>query len=86
MKTIEINGISYDAVIIDGAICLQSITQDIVFENGYELLKDEARNLWVKSGRGFGPSDFINEYVHDNIEQWVMNNLELGKVVTYNLN
>lgn len=86
MKQIEINGIHYDAVIIDGAIVLQSITQDIVFDNGYELLKDEASSLWSKSGRGFGPSDFINDYVNENIEQWVMNNLELGRVETYNLN
>lgn len=86
MKPIEISGIQYDIVIIDNAICLQSITQDIIFENGYELLTDEARNLWVKNGRGFGPSDFISQYVDDNIESWVMQNLALGKVETYHLN
>ena len=80
MKPIEINGIGYDIVIIDANIVLQSITQDIVFELGHELLKDEARNLWVKSGRGFGVSDFISQYVDDNIEQWVLNNLALGKI------
>lgn len=86
MEKIEINGIQYQAVIIDNAIVLQSLTQDLVFENGYDLLRDEARNLWVRKGRGFGVADFIAEYIHDNLEQWVKNNLELGKLEKYHLN
>lgn len=85
MKPIEINGIQFDAVIIDNNIELQSINRDIVFENGYILLKDEARNLWCEKGRGFGPADFIAEYVQDNIESWVKENIKDGKeVIHYN--
>lgn len=84
---VTINGINYDTIcIIDGNIICQSLHQDLIFENGYDLLRDEARNLWVRKGRGFGVADFIAEYLDDNLEQWVKNNLELGKLEVYNLN
>lgn len=82
---VTIKGIDYDVCIIDGAICLQSLHRDIVFENGYYLLKDEATDLWIKGGRGFGPQDFIEDYVRDNIGAWCLDNLSSGKeVIHYN--
>lgn len=86
MKPVQIDGLDFDIVIIDDSIVLQSITKDIEIPDGYTLLKDEARALWCKSGRGFGPEDFISQYCDDNIESFVMEHYqELGKeVVHYN--
>lgn len=86
MKPVQIENESFDIAVIDNAIVLQGLHRDIVIEDGYTLLKDEARQLWCKSGRGFGLSDFISQYCDDNIESFIMEHYqELGKeVVHYN--
>lgn len=95
--TTELNGIQFDLEIDGSDIIAKSLTQDIFFKDGADMLNAEADDAWYKAKRNLSREDhaafmdyprsqWIAEYIDENIEQWVKNNLALGKVETYHLN
>lgn len=78
MNTYTLNGKEYDLLIQDGSIHLQSLTEDLIFDKGFERCKDSARdycraNAYDNYGRFVGYSesqveDIAMEYIADYIK------------------
>lgn len=84
---IALNGKAYWAIIEGKDIILQGITEDVIFEGGYDLLKEEAEDeFYSVEFAGMRLSEFISEYVLRRLETFIMFNKELGHEVNHNLN
>lgn len=95
--SIELNGIQFDLEIDGSDIIAKSLTQGIFFKDGADMLNSEAEDAWYKAKKhlsrderasfmDYPRSQWIAEYIDEKIEQWVRENLALGKVETYHLN
>lgn len=85
MKHVMYNGVEYlDLVIIDGNIVLQSLAQDVIFENGYtEVCKELADEYWL--GRfNCTERDYILEYENEAMLEYIKN--KKGLEVIHNNN
>lgn len=90
MNEYTVNGKTYDLLIQDGSIILQSLKEDLIFDQGFEKCKDQAReycekNAYDEYGRWVGYSesqvyDIAVEYIRDFV------NTEPHTVVTNELN
>jgi hypothetical protein len=88
MNEYTVNGKTYDLLIQDGDIILQSEAQDLVYDKGFEKCKDQAReyckqNAFDDNGRWLGYSerhvddiamDFIRDFVKSEPYTVVVNN------------
>jgi hypothetical protein len=72
-----LNGKQYDLLIQDGSIILQSLSEDLIFDHGFEACKDSARaycnGLTTERGlpQGYSESqvyDVAVEYIADYIQ------------------
>lgn len=78
MNEYTVNGKTYDLLIQDGSIILQSLTEDLVFDQGFEKCKDQAREYCEKNavdeyGRWLGYSerhvdDIATEFIRDFVK------------------
>ena len=84
MKKVSYKGNDYEAVIIDGSIVLQSLHQDVVFENGYTDVMDSLEQEWVHFGAKGSLRDYQLEHEEDAILQYIK--LMDGVVVVNNVN
>jgi hypothetical protein len=82
--TATLNGIDYEIVIIDDAIVLQSLGQDVVFENGYREICRELANEWWKQGAIGSQRNYILEYENEAIQEYIKN--KKGLEVIHNNN
>lgn len=81
MKPITFKGLQFDAVIIDGDICLQSTDRDYVFECGYNRLMNDGiaklgsyTNDTTRECDGESldyNKDLVTEYVNENLEIYI---------------
>lgn len=78
------NGKEYDLVIIEDSICLQSLHQDIVFENGYREVCRELANEWWKQGAIGSQRNYILEYETEAILEYIKN--KKGQEIVHNNN
>lgn len=88
MNEYTVNGKTYDLLIQDGSIILQSEAQDLVYDKGFEKCKDQAReyckqNAYDDNGRWIGYSErhvediameFIRDFVKTETYTVVVNN------------
>lgn len=93
MKKTTLNGLDYDLVIDGFDIIAQGLTQDLVFVDGYENMKDCAEDEFDSYYGSSYPSalqknkrEFISEYIDENIAYWCEDNFKSAKVVVHNLN
>lgn len=91
MKTeYTVNGKKYDLLIQDGSIHLQSLTEDLIFEQGWEKCKDAAEdylraNAYDEYGKWVGySSQMVEDEAMGFIKSYVIS--EPHTVVTHNLN
>lgn len=91
MKTeYTVNGQTYDLLIQDGSIILQSLTQDLIYEHGWEKCKDAAEdylkhNAYDDYGKWIGYSSrAVEEVANDFIGEFVKS--ESYTVVKHELN
>lgn len=84
MKKLTYKGNEYEAVIIDGNIVLQSLHQDVVFENGYTDVMDSLAEEWKYLGGKGSLREYQLEHEEDAILQYIK--LMDGVVVVNNVN
>lgn len=71
MKQVTYKGQLYEAVIIDGNIVLQSLKQDVVFENGYKNVCANLEAEWWSAGAIGSSRDYVLEYEVDAILEYI---------------
>jgi hypothetical protein len=82
--TINKDGIEYEIVIIDDAIVLQNLKQDIVFEGAYADIVEELKSEWWSQGAIGSQRAYILEYETEAILEYVKDHK--GVTVINNLN
>ncbi len=84
MSKIRFNGNSYDSIICDGNIELQSIHETIIFDGGgKELIEDAERAFYSVRYAGQRLNSFISEYIEDTLQYWVDVHKEDAQIVTH---
>lgn len=77
MPKVTYKGNSYDAIIIDENIVLQSMTHDVVFENGAVEMERQAESEYFA---GFDKltslHNYISEYIDRELENYIKWNPE----------
>lgn len=89
-----LNSKTYEVIISDGAIELQSLTETIIFENGYSLICKELEEEWRREGheykynegRGNGLKDYIDYFEDAYIRSYLDEHRNDGVVLTNDLN
>lgn len=84
MKKIPYQGNEYEAVIIDGNIVLQSLTQDVVFEGAYLTVCESLKKEWWSQGAIGSQRNYVLEYENDAIMDYIK--LHNGVVIVHDLN
>lgn len=92
MKTL-INGTEYDLLIEGDDIIAQGLKSDLIFNGGYAELSGMAIEVFNgHHGRNYpsimflNRSEFISEYVEQEIETYCKSNFENAEVIEHNLN
>lgn len=86
MKTITLKGNEYELVIIDGSIVAQSMTEDLIFEEGADILADEAEGIYnTVDFTNMKLSEWKNEYTEDNIVGYCLDNIHKAVVINHNV-
>lgn len=84
-KQITHKGILYnDLIIVDGDIILQSVAQDVHFENGYNEVVQRLKDEWWDSGAIGSQREYIHQYETESILDFIKD--RDGIVVVNNLN
>lgn len=71
MKKVLYKGLEYEAVIIDGSIVLQSLTQDVTFEGAYLTIVDNLKKEWWSNGALGSQRAYVLEYETESILEWI---------------
>lgn len=72
MKNIIHKGIEYlDLVIIDGNIVLQSLKQDVIFENGYNEVCNQLKDEYWKQQYKCSERDYVLEYEVEAMREYI---------------
>ena len=79
---IEKEGIVYEIVIIDKDICLQSRDRDVLIQNGYTMLRDQAEES-CNAFHIVGYEDAVQSYTDSNIFSFCYNRFEEATVIIY---
>lgn len=72
MKHVIHKGIEYlDLVIIDGDIVLQSLKQDVIFENGYTEVCEKLKDEYWKQQYKCSERDYVLEYENEAMLEYI---------------
>jgi hypothetical protein len=87
MSKIAFQAALYDVLIEGNDLILQGTTQDVIFPDGYLLIRETAEDEFFSlEYAGQRLAGFISDYIDSNIELWLKANQEIGVVVVHNLN
>lgn len=73
-----------DLIVVDGDIILQSVTQDVHFEGGYNEVVQRLKDEWWSLGAIGSQRNYINEYEVEAMLDFIKD--RDGIVVVNNLN
>lgn len=87
MSKITFNSSLYDAIISDGDLILQSLSQDVIFPKGGHSLREDAEGIYfAESNPDRGLNTFIGEYIESMVEIYIKDHKEEAQIIEHFVN